>query len=66
MNNVQNAATVTVEEIQAAHLEGVRSQTVEFVLPHELFGLNEPLAGVKPLPVPVEAHPLTPDRKSVV
>lgn len=60
MNNVQNAATITVEEIQAAHLEGVRSQAVEFVLPHELFGLNEPLAGVKPLPVPVEAHPLTP------
>lgn len=60
MNNVANAAEMTVAEVQAKHMESIKSQKVEMVPAHELFGFQQPMAGVGKLPVPVDAHPLTP------
>jgi len=60
MENVQNAATMTVAQIQDAHIKALKSQEIQLVPAHELFGFDQPLAGVGNLPVPIEEHPLTP------
>lgn len=40
MNNVANAAEMTVAEVQAKHMEAIKSQKVEMVPAHELFGFS--------------------------
>lgn len=65
MTNNTQAQNITIAEIQAAHIEAVRSRPVEKVSAQELFGLDKPLpAMLATLPVPVDKHPLVPQVQS--
>lgn len=56
----KTAAFLTVADIQAMHMESIRSQRVEMVAAHELFGFSTELKGVGVLPVFTDSHPLVP------